>query len=334
VIAVIGTALVFSLTMLIGALRDNFLHEVDGTLDGLGADYFLVSDQAVGPFSGFVLIDPAGADAAAASAGGTAGPAVLVRQPIRVGTKIIDTNVFGHRIGGLGAPPVTRGRPVGAPGEIVVDRSAGLEPGDSVVVGGFPSQVVGLTEGRTLGAGAPNGYMPLEDAQARFLGGRSVATVLLVQSQRAPVAPPGLAVSTRDQAADQLVRPFRQAITSLALLAVILWAVAAAIVGSSLYLTVIERTRDFAVFRATGTTTRSLVVGLTVQALALTLTAALAAIGLALVLAPLFPLPITVTGVQMGLVVVVAVGVGLVASIAGLRRAIRVEPALAFGGPG
>lgn len=155
--------------------------------------------------------------------------------------------------------------------------------------------------------------------------------MILVESDERPAVPPGFQLASRDEAADNLIKPFGSAVTSLTLLTFLLWIVASLIVGSSLYLTAIERTRDFAVFRATGTTTRDLAIGLGAQALVLTMAAGVVSIGLANAMAPLFPLGLVITSRSMALVIVASCVVGLISSVAGLRRAIRVKPALAFG---
>ena len=54
---------------------------------------------------------------------------------------------------------------------------------------------------------------------------------------------------------------------------------------------------------------------------------------LSLVLAPLFPMRVDIPQGAFLLLPVVAVAIGLIASGAGLRRAVSVDPALAFGGP-
>ena len=52
-----------------------------------------------------------------------------------------------------------------------------------------------------------------------------------------------------------------------------------------------------------------------------------------LVLAPLFPMRVDIPDGAFLLLPVVAIAIGLIASGAGLRRAVSVDPALAFGGP-
>ena len=111
------------------------------------------------------------------------------------------------------------------------------------------------------------------------------------------------------------------------------WVVAALIIGSVIYLSVIERLRDFAVFKAIGISTRSILVGLAVQAVLLSLGAALIGAGVAAILAPNLSLPVSITWHTYLLLPVVALVVGLLASLVGLRRAVAVDPSTAFGGP-
>ena len=91
-----------------------------------------------------------------------------------------------------------------------------------------------------------------------------------------------------------VLRPLRSAMSSIAFVRVLLWIVAATIIGSMLYLQAMERTRDFAVFKATGTSTVDIGVGLALQAVLLSLAAAVLAALLAVVIAPLFPMPVEI----------------------------------------
>jgi putative ABC transport system permease protein len=94
-----------------------------------------------------------------------------------------------------------------------------------------------------------------------------------------------------------------------------------------------ERTRDFAVFKATGTSNSALGAGLALQAVILAVAAAILASAIAILLAPVFPLPVEIPTSAFFILFGIAIVVGLLASVAGLRRAVKVEPALAFGGP-
>ena len=98
------------------------------------------------------------------------------------------------------------------------------------------------------------------------------------------------------------------------------------------YLSALERTRDFAVLKAIGHTSARLVLGLGLQAVLLTLTASALAYLLAGLIAPVFPLPVTIPARAIALLPVIAAVVGAAASAIGARRAVTTDPTLAFGG--
>jgi putative ABC transport system permease protein len=137
---------------------------------------------------------------------------------------------------------------------------------------------------------------------------------------------------TKAQVRRDVLRPLDNAITSITFVQVLLWIVAASIIGSVLYLSALERSRDFAVFKATGTSTAAIGLGLALQAVVLSLVAALTAAVLGTLLAPLFPLTIEIPTSAYALLPVITVGVGLASSLVALHRTVKVEPALAFGG--
>jgi len=145
--------------------------------------------------------------------------------------------------------------------------------------------------------------------------------------------PDGYRAVGRDGAVDDLLRPLKPAYQTLTIIAVLLWIVAALIVGSMIYLSALERTRDFAVFKAVGVSTRSVLGGMALQAVLVAIVAAALGAVLSVALAPLFPMRVVVPVSAFLLLPAVAIVIGLLASVAGLRRAVTVDPALAFGGP-
>jgi len=140
-------------------------------------------------------------------------------------------------------------------------------------------------------------------------------------------------VVTPGGARRDLQRPLENAVTTIDLLRLFLWVVAAAIVGSVLYVSALERSRDFAVFKAFGTDSGDLVGTLVVQAFVLAGLSAGLAVGLSRLLAALFPAVISFPSRTLVALPLVALAVGLLGSVAGARRAIAVDPASAFGGP-
>jgi len=129
-----------------------------------------------------------------------------------------------------------------------------------------------------------------------------------------------------------VLRPLESARSSIEFMRVLLWVVAASIIGSVLYLQALERTRDFAVFKATGTSTAAIGAGLALQAVVLSLASAALAALLALLIAPVFPLNVQIPTSAFVVLPLITVVVGLLASTIALRRAASIQPAMAFGG--
>src|SRR5205085_11519581 len=106
------------------------------------------------------------------------------------------------------------------------------------------------------------------------------------------VVPPNSSFVSAKVAGADLKRPLNDTIKSIGLFRGLLWIVAAAIVGSVVYLSALERLGDFAVFKATGTATRDLLSALVVQAVLLSIGASILSIGVAYLLAPQFPVTV------------------------------------------
>ena len=70
--------------------------------------------------------------------------------------------------------------------------------------------------------------------------------------------PAGLASLSSDEVVDQTLQPLEGAIASIDLVRALLWIVAAIIVGAVVYLSALDRQRDFAVLKAVGTPNSSL----------------------------------------------------------------------------
>jgi putative ABC transport system permease protein len=190
---------------------------------------------------------------------------------------------------------------------------------------------VGLADAVTFYFGTPTLVLSIADVQRLAFAGQALASAIVTRGVPRAAAP-GLRVLTDDQVVHDLERPMKNSDQTLSLVNALLWIVAAGIIGSIVYLSALERGHDFAVLKATGATNRSLLTGLALQAVVLATAAALLAAVLAAFLAPIFPFTVSIPGGAYVSLVAVALAVGLLSSLAGLRRAVRVDPALAFGG--
>jgi putative ABC transport system permease protein len=285
-----------------------------------------------GPWTSFRTMPQSLAAQVAAEPGvAKADPFVHLRQSVHKGETLIDVNIFGHVIGGLGEPKPAEGTIETSQGQAVVDSKLGYGVGDTVLIGRWRFKVVGVVHGMTAMGGVPTVWMTIQDSQTMGFEDRPLATAILTQGVPSSL-PDGLISLTNAQAVDDSMRPMRSGIQSIGSARTFLWLIAAIIIAAAVYLSALERVRDFAVLKATGASSRSLFFGLAAQSVVVALVSALIAVGLAQLLVPLFPLTIAIPWSAYALLPVIALAVGLLASLVGLRRAVSVDPALAFGG--
>jgi putative ABC transport system permease protein len=335
VTAVAGTALVCGLTLLMTGVSNGFRTETVATVRDLGADGWVVRDGASGPFLGSTpMEDTLTADIAALPGVEAAGPVVFTRKSVRSESgSESDVNVFGGVGDGAGMPAADEGRQPTAPDEVMIsDRLHGYDLGDTVEIAGTDLEVVGKVHGSTAFAGTPNVFLDIKGAQVLGFAGLPVASAIAVRGTPASL-PDGLELSTNAAARADLLRAIEKAKSTIVLVTVLLWIVAASIIGAVVYLSVLERQRDFAVFKATGVATRSILAGLALQAAILAVIAALGGSVVGLLLAPRFPMIVALELRAHLFLPVVATAIGLLASLVGLRRVVTIDPALAFGGP-
>jgi putative ABC transport system permease protein len=330
-IAVLATAMVFGLALLLSGVSASFHAEVRRTVASFEADAWVVRRAAVGPVTAPV---PFLADVAQAVA---SAPGVTRADPVLLSGSVVDVgglqrvNVVGVTLGGLGAPVSEDGRRLTDSGQAIVDASLGVKVGDSVVLSGLHTTVVGLVHGITYFAGQAVVFIPLADAQRMVFSGQPLATAIVTKGRPSAV-PTGFRALTNEEIQQDMVRPIAEAIQTVGFIRSLLWLVAAGIIGAIIYLTALERTRDFAVLKATGASTRSLLSGLMLQAIVLAVASAALSIGIERALQPAAAMSVEVPLLNLITLPLVAVVVGVLASLAALRRAVTVDPAMAFGG--
>jgi putative ABC transport system permease protein len=193
-------------------------------------------------------------------------------------------------------------------------------------------RIVGVVPNATALAKTPSIFLTTEGLQKLAYNGQPMITSIGILGTPKQL-PEGYQAVDRAAGVTDLMRPLKVASGAITIVAFLLWIVAVLIVGSLVYLSALERLRDFAVFKAIGVPTRSILAGLALQAVVVALLAAALGVILAQLLAPVFPMIVVVPMSAYLVLPVIAIVIGLLASVAGLRRAVAVDPALAFGGP-
>ena len=321
------TAVVFTLLFLMTGLIQRFNTEPFDAMRSIGANHWVVPEGISGPLTATSSAPASLLDAVAGADG-----AVIARGTMFAGDdQVEEILLVGLESERIEALELAEGSPPGSADAIVVDRLANVSVGDRVDVGDRSVTVAALTENTTVLAGLPMVVVELSVAQELAFGSTEVLTAALVNGD-APVAPDGFTVLTTDAVADDALGPLENAVSSIDLIRGLLWMVAAIIIGAVVYLSALERARDFAVLKAIGASTRSLGVGLAIQAALIALGASLIAIVLQFFVRPLFPLGVVMPPSAYWQIPLAAVVVALIAGIGGVRRVAASDPAQAFAG--
>jgi putative ABC transport system permease protein len=282
------------------------------------------------PFTSVSLMPAAAFDSVEAT---TKSPLVITRSSVAQGNEPEEIVLVGFEPGGLGTPRVVAGRVPDTGGEVALDRALDIGIGDDVTVAGVPFTVVGLSEKTTLLAGIPIAYLLLPEAQMLAFTSTDLISSLLVSGELRPL-PDGLASLSSDDVVAQTLQPLEGAISSIDLVRALLWIVAAIIVGAVVYLSALDRQRDFAVLKAVGASNGSLLGSLALQAVLISLGAVALAAIIQVFLSPQFPLPVTVPSSAFWQLPLLAVVMALAAGAIGMRKVLRSDPSQAFAGAG
>jgi putative ABC transport system permease protein len=328
-IATIGTGLVFAIALVVAGVAGGFRAETKHTVEGIGADGFVVPAGSGGPFSSVSVLPSTLVSEVRRLPGVTDAAPLLVFQQ-RFTTK--HGNVYGPVIAGpprgLGAPPA-KGLRALRHGEAVVDDLTKVRVGDTFSIGRMKLRAVARVHGYSMLGGLPAVYVTLGDAQSIGFSGRDVETTVAFRGHPKSL-PANLRVYTNKQARADVLDRLGSAVSTIDTMQRMLFIVGAVIIGAVVYLSSLERRRDFAVLKAVGSSSQWLYAGLAAQAVVVAVIAAALAVALLPVLAPFVSIPLAIPAYQFYALPVVAIIVGALASLAGLRQAVRVDPAQAF----
>ena len=331
IIAVVAAGLAFALSLIMSGTLHHLRQEGVRTVDLYDADAWVVANGVTGPFTSAEFVDASAVSVVRGVDG------VREASPLLIGRSVVDkedVNIVGYEQGSFTQPTrVVEGAAPTERGIATVDETLGLGVGDTVTFGGQSFPIGAVTKDTTYYFGMPTVFLPIEDVRDAIAAGESVVTTIVVRGTLASDALPGdLAVMTNEGVRDDLDRVLEKTAQTMGIINTLLWIMAAGIIAALVYITVLERTRELAVHKATGSSNGSLVRGLLLQASVLAVAAAVIATALALLIAPTFPFAVEIPAAAYIQLVSIALIVGGIASLAGLRRIVRIDPALAFGG--
>jgi putative ABC transport system permease protein len=329
-IAVVGASLVFALTLVMAGLAAAFSAEINLTVHAMGADAWVVTSGSSGRITALSTIPQSDAGALRQEPGVRAvSPLVASTQAVNLKGNLRSINLFGYQQGGLGQQQPTTGSQIHHRGEAIVDSALGVSVGQEMAISGKNFRVVGTVNGRTLTGGDPNVYVLLPDAQSVVFEGRPLVNALLTTGVPQMV-PSGLADYSNAEIEQRTLDQMASAVSSLDSSRFLMWFIATLILAALVYITALERTRDFAVLKALGSSSGLLYLGLAFEAVVVALLAAVLAAVISRFMGGIFDQPVYIPGSAFVVLPISALLVGLLSSLIALRRAVSVDPALAF----
>lgn len=355
----VGLGLLFAVVLAMGGIYRGLVADATQLVDGLGADLWVVQRDTCGPFAERSAV-PRTLEDRVRLVDGVASARAFTYATIQRGD-------LAHplRIGLVGLPwpdahgdavPLVAGRPLGrAHHEIVVDRTLGLDLGARLFLGDSTYEVVGVTKGFISSGGDALALVTESDAAAilgwmapearRLAGGReggvspsAVIVALLpgvsAEEVRARMASwADVTVWTASEQRDLLLRGVvEKARQQIGLFRALLSIVSGIIVALILYNMTVSKSHEIALLKLMGARTGVVVGMILQQSLLLGAIGYAMALGIGAVAFEHFPRRVVITPVELGGLAVLVFVICVLASLAGIARALRIPPTLVLAG--
>jgi putative ABC transport system permease protein len=357
----LGLALLLGVVLSMVGIFRGLVHDALVLARAAGTDLWVVEQGRRGPFAESSRI-PRDARDTVARLEGIAEAGVVTYQIVEApfGTGKVRLFVIGHEPGRPGGPrEIVAGRGIARSHfELVADRRAGIPLGARIELGNETFTVVGHTSGQVDSGGNSVAYMTLKDAQklqftlegaaARNQAVRGEAAnanqVNAVVAKVRPGVDPGqvagqvirwkhLTALTQAEQEDLLLSSVvDKARKQIGLFTVILLVVSAVVIALIVYTMTMDKAREIATLKLIGAPDRSIVALIMQQAIAMGLIGL--SIGMALIVAAhdLFPRKVILLPGDALALTGIVLTVCILASLAGVRYALRIDPAQALGG--
>lgn len=354
-----GLGLLFAVVLAMGGIYRGLVADATGLIDAIDADLWVVQRDTRGPFAERSTVPRSLEDRLrvldGVASARTFTYATLQRgdldHPVRVG--LVGLSWPQDRGQDL---PLLAGRPFDLPHrEIIVDKTLGRGVGDLIELGEDAYEVVGITHGFVSSGGDAIAFVTERDAanilgwmapEARRLGGNAAGDVLpgAVIVQLLPGVDPvttqarlagwaDVTVWTQEQQRDLLLHGVvDKARQQLGLFRVLLSVVSAIVVALILYNMTVAKTHEIALIKLMGGRTRVIVSMILQQSLMLGGIGYAVALAIGYLTFDYFPRRVVITPVELGGVFALVFVISVVASLAGIVRALRIPPTLVLAG--
>lgn len=358
----IGITVLVALILLLGGIMNGMRIQAQQYVKSTGADIWISAEGSGGAFVGFSMLNPeylAYLNNAAELKPHSASQLVFAQARPVIKGKTGKAIVVGYQKDKLGGPVhVIEGRlftpsqfedyrpeDVPAP-EVVIDEKMNLEIGERLSIGGNELKVVGKTKSLMFVLDTPLLFMDIRTAQNVLLD--NILYVNMIISQSAQGRPANLVAAGLNQADTESkmieVHTLQQTINDILetyvdepmkavqFLRAMLWLAAGIIVAMITYVTTLEKTQEFGTLKAIGASNRY-VISLIIKQVSLTsLIGILLGLVLSLIFAAAAPIFVAINLIESVVVAIISFVVCCGGGYLAARKAITVDPMVAFRG--
>lgn len=368
VLTSVGLGLLVGVVMSMGGIYRGLVADALSYSGAVKADLWVVQQDTNGPFAAVSRL-PEDVRYRIAAVPGVAEAAPLSFQTIQIDRRGKPFRFFlvGYDLRSFGGPPeIVAGRPIRRKRrEMIAGEGMGMAPGDTIRLGLHDYTVVGVTGKVVSSGGDPAAFVSLPDAQdiqfkndndairnerRRLAAGRGAAGAQSTHIVNAVVArlSPGAdalevrerigrwshyrAVTDAEQTAIITKGMIEKARMQLGLFRAILLVISAVIISLIIYTSTLDKIRTIATLKLIGAP-NAVIVGMILQQ---SLMMGVIAYVLGWLLISLtyekFPRRVVLEAFDLRVLFVIIVAICALASFAGIRKALKVEPAEALGG--
>jgi putative ABC transport system permease protein len=269
--------------------------------------------------------------------------------------------VIGYELGRMGGPPlIIAGRSLARSHyELVADVKSGLKIGDNLRLGRKDFSVVGLTERQVASGGDPVVYISLSDSQllqfelepasarrelAKGAAAGSRDTVNAIIAQISPQADvkmvaenirrwKHLSVLTAEEQANILTMSVvDKARKQIGLFTITLMIVSAVVIALIIYTLTMDKKREIATLKLIGAPDRTIIGLIFTQAMLMGAIGFMTGASIILSVKNYFPRRVVIEAPDVAMLGVAVAFICVLASLSGVRYALRIDPATALGG--
>ena len=358
ILTTLGITVLISLILLLGGIMNGMRIQARQYVESTGADIWISAEGSGGAFIGFSLVVEEYMAFLGSGQGlvpDSASPLVFAQARPTVDGKSTKAIVVGYKLGQLGGPKqAIEGRmftrsnfedyrpedPV--PYEVVVDEKMGLEIGQQITLGNEKVRVVGKAKSLMFVLDTPLLFMDVRIAQKLLLGNTPHVNMMIAKvNKNLPLtevtgnydALETIEARTLKQTLGNIIEYYvDEPMKAVQFLRVMLWLAAGILVGMITYVTMLEKTQEIGVLKAIGGSNGYVMGLLLKQVVLISTVGVLLGLSLSYVFAAAAPIFVKINFIESIIVAVISFIVCCGSGYLAARKAITVDPMIAFRG--